>query len=94
MNPEDMAQALDMRKEALEGRNPLQVAERLRNQFPTAERQQALATRRKAITRFALDFLKANLDELELDGMLDAFGGEIAEDEIDALKDHLGVTFS
>lgn len=50
--------------------------------------------RRKAIIRFALDFLKANLDELELDGMLEAFGGEITEEEIEALKDHLGVRFS
>jgi len=50
--------------------------------------------RRKAITRFALDFLKSNIEALEADEMLDAFGGSITEDEVEELKHYLGVKFS
>lgn len=61
---------------------------------PNFSNEAEAETRRKAITRFALDFLKANVEALEDDGMLYAFGGTITENEIDALKNHLGVKFS
>lgn len=49
--------------------------------------------RRNALTRFALDFLKANLDALESDGLLDGFGPVPNEEEVEKLKDFLGVKF-
>ena len=62
--------------------------------YMTDTSDEASNRRRKAITRFALDFLKANLEALESDGMLEAFGGDISEEEIDKLKDDLGVRFA
>ena len=59
-----------------------------------------MTTRQKAIVRFALDFLKANVESLEEynedddGGMLAAFGGNISGQEIEELKNLLGVTFS
>lgn len=48
------------------------------------------------ILRFALNFLKANIEDLELDdddegGLLESFGGCIQESEIEAIKQHLGI---
>lgn len=50
--------------------------------------------RRDALTRFALDFLKANLDELEGNDMLEAFQPLPTEEEIEELKQYLGIKFA
>ncbi len=51
-------------------------------------------TRQKAITRYALEFLKVNLEALEADELLEGFGGKITELEIEAIKSYLGIKFS
>lgn len=50
--------------------------------------------RRKALTRFAINFLIANLGELEADGFFEAFDPVPTEEELEKLKQHLGVQFS
>ena len=52
-----------------------------------------LEVREKSILRFALDFLKSNVEDLRDDGMLGGFGTGISEEEIDEIKSKLGVTF-
>ena len=51
-------------------------------------------TRRKALTRFAINFLIANLDELKADGFFEGYDPAPTEDELEKLKEYLGVKFS
>ena len=52
--------------------------------------ENALAGQRRiALIRFALDFLKANLEDLESDGLLEGFDPLPTADELDKLKEQL-----
>jgi hypothetical protein len=50
--------------------------------------------RESALVRFALDFLKANLEDIQSEGMMDCYYPEVTEDEVEKLKEKLGVMFS